>query len=266
VLECVVNISEGRDDVVLTALEQACGAALLDRHTDPFHHRSVFTLLGEQGARRLAAAAVARVTLEGHDGVHPRIGVVDVVPFVALGGSSKADAVHARDAFAAWAAEQLGVPSFLYGDDVRTLPEVRRHAWTELLPDVGPIAPHATAGAMAVGARPVLVAYNLWLAEPDLVRAKEVAAAVRTPQLRTLGLAVGDRVQVSCNLVDPLAVGPADAWDQVAAQVELAGAELVGLLPEAVLARVGSDRWEQLDLAPDRTIEARVAAASWDGT
>jgi glutamate formiminotransferase len=266
VLECVVNVSEGRDGEVLRALDEVCGAALLDRHTDAHHHRSVFTLLGEQAPRDLAAAAVERLTLPGHDGVHPRIGVVDVVPFVALDGSTPADALRARDAFVTWVADDLGVPAFRYGDDVRTLPDVRRQAWHELLPDAGPPAPHPTAGAAAVGARPVLVAYNLWLAEPNLGRAKAVAATVRTPRLRTLGLAVGERVQVSCHLVDPLAVGPAEAWDRVAEHAEVAGAELVGLVPEAVLARTDPERWAQLDLAADRTIEARVATSGWAET
>ncbi|HZM32571.1 MAG TPA: hypothetical protein VFB77_18865, partial [Acidimicrobiales bacterium] len=116
-----------------------------------------------------------------------------------------------------------------------------------------------TAGAVAVGARPVLVAWNLWLAVPDLDRARAVAAAVRSPEVRALGLPVGDRVQVSLNLVDPLAVGPAEAWDRVAVLVAVAGAELVGLVPASVLDRTDPGRWAQLDLAPDRTIEARLA-------
>lgn len=263
-LECVVNVSEGRDAALLADLDQVCGSALLDRHTDAHHHRSVFTLVGEQAPRRLAAAAVARVSLEAHDGVHPRIGVVDVVPFVALADATAEDAQRARDDFCRWAGDELGVPCFRYGPE-RTLPDVRRHAWVDLAPDRGPSAPHPTAGAMAVGARPVLVAYNLWLRDADLDHARAVAAAVRSPQMRTLGLAVGDRVQVSCNLVDPTAVGPADAWDRVAAQVEVAGAELVGLIPEVVLSATDPARWEALDLAAERTIEARLAASDWRG-
>jgi len=267
VLECVVNLSEGRSAEALAALDAAAGDALLDRHTDPHHHRSVFTLVGEQGPRRLAAAAVEHLSLDQHDGVHPRIGAVDVVPFVPLGSTTLAEATRARDDFARWAAEELGLPGFLYGPMAegreRTLPEVRRGAWTELLPDTGPAAPHATAGAVAVGARPVLVAYNLWLAEPDLARAKAVAAMVRSERLRTLGLAVGDRVQVSCNLVAPLEVGPAEAWDGVAEHAEVAGAELVGLVPEAVLHAIDPSQWGRLDLAEDRTIEARLTARGW---
>jgi hypothetical protein len=104
----------------------------------------------------------------------------------------------------------------------------------------------------------VLVAWNLWLVEPDLARARSVAAAVRSPEVRALGLAVGARVQVSLNLVEPLRVGPAEAYDRVAALVDVAGAELVGLVPAAVLGRTDPARWAQLDLSADRTIEARL--------
>ncbi len=103
-----MNISEGRDTALLAELDDACGADLLDRHTDPHHHRSVFTLVGEEAPRRLAAAAVARLDLSTHEGVHPRLGVVDVVPFVPLAGSPMDEAVAARDAFAGWAVAELG--------------------------------------------------------------------------------------------------------------------------------------------------------------
>lgn len=257
-LECVVNVSEGRDPTVLAALDAACGVDLLDRHTDRDHHRSVFTVVGEQAPRALAAAAVERIDLRAHAGVHPRIGVVDVVPFVPLGEASLADAVAARDRFAAWAAGELGVPCYRYGPE-RSLPEVRRAVREGAPPDVPATHPRAGAGACAVGARPVLVAYNVWLAEPDRERAEAAAAAVRGPGLRALGLAVGERVQVSMNLVDPAVVGPAEAYDRVAAEVAVAGAELVGLVPEGVLRAVPEARWAELDLAPERTIEARLA-------
>jgi len=263
VLECVVNISEGRDVVVLDALAAAAGADLLDVHTDPWHHRSVLTLVGEDAPRRVAAEAVARIDLGAHTGVHPRIGAVDVVPFVPLAGTAMADAVAARDRFAAWAAEVLGLPCFLYGPE-RALPEVRRDAFASLAPDVGPADPHPTAGGCAVGARGLLVAYNLWLAEPDLTAAGRAARAVRGDGIRSLALAVGDRVQVSMNLVDPLRVGPAEAWDRVSAHVGVAGAELVGLVPDAVLRATPTARWAALDLAEDRTIEARLAARPED--
>jgi glutamate formiminotransferase len=112
---------------------------------------------------------------------------------------------------------------------------------------------------MCVGARPPLVAYNVWLVEPDLALARRIAAAVRGPHLRALGLAVGRRVQVSMNLIAPGVLGPAAAYDLVAAQAPVAGAELVGLVPQDVLLAIAPERWDELDLGPDRTIEARMA-------
>lgn len=259
-LECVVNLSEGRDRRILDELVDVAGSALLDLHTDPDHHRSVWTLRGEDAPRRLTTAAVARLDLRNHMGVHPRIGVVDVVPFVALSGSHPTEAIVARDTFCAWAAAELGLPCFTYGAE-RTLPDVRRHAFAGLSPSNGLNRPHPSAGAVAVGAREVLVAYNLWLAEPDIDLARAVARELRSPAVRALGLAVGDRVQVSLNLVSPLEVGPGAVWDAVAARTSVAGAELVGLIPEAVLRAEPPGRWAHLDLDPDRTIEARLAQA-----
>ena len=249
----MLNVSEGRDERVLDALAAAAGADLLDVHTDRWHHRSVLTLVGEDAPRRVAAAAVAAIDLRTHTGVHPRIGVADVVPFVPLTGSSMADALAARDRFATWMQDELSVPCLLYGPE-RTLPELRREAAGR--------AGHPTAGLCAVGARPLLVAYNLWLADAEVALATRVAAAVRGEGIRALGLAVGGRAQVSMNLVTPLEVGPADAWDRVAEHAEVVGAELVGLVPEAVLRAAPQHRWEDLDLSPDRTIEARLARRS----
>jgi glutamate formiminotransferase len=257
VLECVVNISEGRDLAAIDAIARAAGDALLDVHRDADHHRSVLTLVGEEAPRAVAAAAVARLDLRRHAGAHPRIGVVDVVPFVALEGSDDGDARRARDEFSAWAADELGVPCFRYGDE-RTLPEIRRSAFRGLAPDTGPATPHPSAGAMAVGHRPVLVAYNVWLAEPDLELAKRIAVELRSPAVRTLGLQVGDEVQVSMNLIAPELVGPGAATDAVAAHAEVGRCELVGLVPAAVLANEDPQRWGALDLDEDRTIEARI--------
>lgn len=258
-LECVVNISEGRELSVVEVIGRAAGRELLDVHTDPDHNRSVLTVVGEQAARAVAIATVLSIDLSIHDGAHPRIGALDVVPFVPLGASTMADAVAARDRFAAWLGDELDVPCFLYGPE-RTLPEIRRGAFETLVPDVGPISPHPTAGACAVGARGVLVAYNLWLHRPDLDLARRVAKELRGPAVRTLGLEVGDGVQVSVNLVDPMQVGPADVYDEVASQADIARAELVGLMPRAVLDRIDPSRWALLDLGPDRTIEGRLEA------
>ena len=267
-LECVVNLSEGRDGGLLEELAAAAGSCLLDVHTDAHHHRSVFTLAGAQvelAVRTLATNAVARIDLSHHDGVHPRIGAVDVVPFVPLAGSDLVDAIAARNRFASWAAAELALPCFLYGPE-RTLPELRRSAFSVLAPDVGPLRPHPTGGAVAVGARGVLVAFNLWLA-PGLAvdAARRVAAAIRGPALRTLGLDVGGRAQVSCNLVEPAVLGPSAVYDLVAAQVEVDRAELVGLLPASILSAVPSERWRELDLDENRTIEGRLDKAGLDG-
>jgi glutamate formiminotransferase len=262
VLECVVNVSEGRDERVLADLAAAAGSDLLDVHTDVHHHRSVFTVVGAEAPRRLTAAAVDRIDLSGHDGAHPRLGAVDVVPFVPLAGSTLADALAARDAFASWAASELGVPVFVYGPE-RVLPEVRRRAFRDLQPDAGPRSPHPTAGACCVGAREVLVAYNLWLTGGTLEQARAVAAEVRGPELRALGLQVGGAVQVSMNLIAPERLGPAGAHDLVAEALDgsdasIERAELVGLLPAAVLDAIEPSRWVELDLSVDRTIEARL--------
>lgn len=256
-LACVVNVSEGRSSLVLDALAAVAGADLLDTHVDPHHHRAVLTLAGEDAPRAVAVEAVRRIDLRRHAGAHPRLGAIDVVPFVPLGGTAMAAALSARDRFSDWLDAELGVPAFRYGGDGPSLPEVRRAA-RHRRPDRGGPLPHPTAGATAVGARGVLVAYNLVLVEPDLGRARAVAAAVRGPAVRALGLRVGDEVQVSMNLVAPAEVGPGGAFDAVAAHAAVARAELVGLLPESVLHAVDRNRWEQLDLAADRTIEARL--------
>jgi glutamate formiminotransferase len=257
VIECVPNVSEGRRSAVVAELAALAGRDLLDVHTDPDHHRSVLTLAGEHAVRAVTRRAVEVLDLRTHHGAHPRIGVVDVVPFVALEGSTPQDAQRARDDFADFAAGELEVPVFLYGPE-RTLPDIRRQAWTELAPDLGPDVPHPTAGAICVGVREVLVAYNVWLAEPDLAAARAIARSLRGPAVRALGLAVGDRVQVSVNLVRPDEVGPAQVYDAVAARAVVARAELVGLVPARVLQRIDPARWDTLDLAPERTIEWRL--------
>jgi glutamate formiminotransferase len=262
VLECVINVSEGHDGPALSAIVAAAGDTLLDLHRDEHHNRAVLTLAGdhvEDAARAVAATAVDQLDLRTHAGAHPRIGVLDVVPFVPLTGSTMDDAITARGAFAIWAGRELALPCFLYGPE-RSLPDLRRAAFTTLAPDTGPATPHLTAGACAVGARSVLVAYNLWLATNDLAAAKAIAASLRSPVVRALGLQVGEHVQVSCNLLAPDRCGPAEVFDQVAGRAEVATAELVGLLPHDVLAAVAQDRWAELDLSEDRTIEARLRA------
>ena len=256
-LECVINVSEGRSHAIIDSLAQSCAGDLLDIHSDPDHNRSVFTLVGVDAPRALARAAVSTLSLGDHSGVHPRIGVVDVVPFVPLVNSTMHDAQKARDEFAAWAAEELHVPSFLYGTE-RTLPDIRKNAWTSLFPEVGSKVPHATAGAMCVGVREPLVAYNLWLENVDLATTRRIASSVRTESIRTLGLQVGAFTQVSVNLIQPMIAGPNDVYEAVSQHVKVHHAELVGLLPASVLAVIPRARWEDLDLSVERTIEWRV--------
>jgi glutamate formiminotransferase len=263
-LECVVNVSEGRDSVILAELATAAGPGLLDVHSDAIHHRSVFTVSDadtgalEASVRGLAGRAMDLLDLRRHEGIHPRLGVVDVVPFVPLGDTPDlTEALAMRGRFAAWFAAR-GVPCFEYGPE-RGLPEVRRRAFRDLLPSAGPDHPHETAGACCVGARPILVAYNVVLAVgPDTATA--VAGELRGPALRVLGLDFAGSGQVSFNLVSPSEIGPADAYDLVAARAPVACAELVGLIPERVLHQIPERRWAQLGLSEEATIEARLTA------
>lgn len=260
-LECVINVSEGRRPDVLEGIAAAAGDALLDLHADPDHNRAVLTLAGpavEEAARAVATATVEAVDLGTHRGAHPRTGAVDVVPFVPLVGTSMDAAIAARDAFAAWMTDALAVPCRTYGFDGRSLPELRQ--------ELRGVAGHPTAGVCCVGARPVLVAYNVWLRDGVGVdEARAVAAAVRGPFVRALGLDVGGTAQVSFNLTEPALVGPDAAFDAVATRTEVARAELVGLAPASVLAAIPTERWAELDLEPSRTIESRLEEAGLGG-
>jgi len=282
--ECVINISEGRDPEVIAAVAAAGGVCLLDVHSDAEHHRSVLTLGGplhevSSAARRVAAAAVGAIDLTEHRGIHPRLGAVDVVPFVQLDQADTSVApweaiIAARDSFASWAGSELGIPCFLYGPE-RSLPDIRRHAFSTLSPDTGPTAPHPTAGASAVGARRVLIAYNVWIAGPsaggpapeshiDVTEvARSLAARLRRPGLRTLGLAVDGGAQVSCNVVDHHQVTLSEVFDEVATGSAEFGCsvtrgELVGLVPQVSLSAVDECRWVALGLRAEDTIEFRM--------
>jgi glutamate formiminotransferase len=277
ITQCVVNISEGRNEPLLAEWTAVLGPLLLDLHRDPDHHRSVFTLAGDvvdlnDAVRILASACVTHLDLGTHQGAHPRLGVLDVVPFVPFDPGKEPPrhlrtTVLLRDAFARWLGNTLGVPTFLYGPRSegvnRTLPQVRAGAFVEMAPDFGPPHPHPTAGATAVGARTALVAYNVWVSSVTVAR--RVAPLVRGPAVRALGLAIGDKAQVSCNLIDPGLVGPAQVYESVTVLVEEAGgsvhgAELVGLIPETVLKAIPQSRWAALGLSANLTVEARLAA------
>ena len=277
-----MNVSEGEDAEAIDRLAGSCRSHLLDLHSDADHNRSVFTLGGGEGlfdaVEGLAREVVASLDLSAHSGAHPRIGTLDVVPWVSLaragqdGGvlvdGPRAPAIEARRRFASWAGTELRLPCFEYGFGAPSLPEVRRRAWVELAPTTGPETPHPTAGGCAVGARPVLVAYNFWLADDDLVAAGVVARELRSlhpGRIRTLALRVGTRVQVSCNLIDPWSAGPGAAFDFVASRTAVERCELVGLVPAAVLRAEPRHRWKELGLDPSTTIEARLERAGLDG-
>jgi glutamate formiminotransferase / 5-formyltetrahydrofolate cyclo-ligase len=270
VFECVINISEGRDLDLLDELHVTASSSLRDLHADPTHNRSVFTLINDaeslrRDVRSLIAGAFQALDLRTHEGVHPRFGVVDVVPFVALDPEAPAEAEGLRDDTAQWITEEFQVPVFLYGPiggTLRTLPEVRKHAFHELVPDKGPPLASSKLGAVAVGARPVLVAWNIWLAGVSRDETRALVKAVRRPEVRSLAFRTGEHTQVSCNLIDPMVVGPSSVYDEVTARLPVGGeivrCELVGLVPRAVLDAVERGRWEQLGLSANQTIESRL--------
>jgi len=261
-LECVINISEGRDPSVIADLGKAAGNSLLDTHSDRFHNRSVFTLYGKnvyQDASALAEKAFELLDLTQHEGVHPRIGILDVVPFVPIGNTDISEALEARQRFGLEISAKFLVPVFLYGPN-RSLPYVRREAFKTLKPDFGPSAPHPRYGAVAVGARELLVAYNLYLTRPDLDEARLIAQEVRSHCFRTLGLKVGNEVQISANLVDPLNHGIYEFYKAVSRLTPISRGELVGLAPLKTIEETPGHLWETLDLEIDKALEIRTSA------
>lgn len=280
-LECVPNVSEGRRRDVIERIGAACADCLLDVHVDADHNRSVFTLVADDadelvGCVKQLAHEVARHADDSwHDGVHPRVGALDVVPFVALSGTGdeRALAAHSAHDFARWLAGTLDVPTFLYGDadpKGRSLPSLRRDAFVRRAPDFGPGEPHPELGATAVGARPVLVAVNCVLESEDVELARRIAHDVRErggglPGVRALGfeLASRQRAQVSMNLTALSDAGLERACMEVrrlaqGAGSDVAGVELVGLLPRAELGRCSAEFRRWADLTDDQTIERRI--------
>ncbi len=292
-LECVPNISEGRDLAAVARIADAVarvpGVRVLDRHSDAVHHRSVLTLVGAAAPLRAAVislfeATLAEVDISTHRGAHPRIGAIDVVPFVPLTGATMADAVAAARATGAEVAARFAVPVFLYEAAAtqvgrRALQDVRRGQFEGLAdklrrpewqPDFGPAVPHPRLGAVAIGARGVLVAYNITLATTRLVVARRVAAAVREssgglPCVKALGIALPDRgvVQVSMNLTDIDRTSLADAFDAVAREaardgVEVLESEVVGLLPARALLGAATRYLRLPRFGAERLLEARL--------
>jgi len=269
-LECVPNVSEGRDTGRLRRLGDAvekAGAELVDVHSDVDHHRSVFTFLGapenvERAALAFARLAVELIDLRRHAGVHPRIGAVDVVPFVPLAGLPMADAVTIAQRVGRALAAETGLPVFFYEEasivpDRRDLPELRAGGFERLaerladprwLPDAGPAAPHPSAGATVIGARRPLIALNAMLATDDLAGARAVAAAIRErsagglPGVRALGVMLPSRriAQISMNLLDYRRTPPRAVMQRLDAETAQRGLrittyELVGCAPATAL-------------------------------
>jgi glutamate formiminotransferase len=269
-LVAVPNVSEGRDEDVLDGIGAAFArhAHVLHRSADPDHHRAVFFLAGEPGElhRALAAGAVAaaeRIDLGAHDGLHPRVGALDVAPVVFLEESGRGAAI-AEALLAADAIGTSGIPVFLYGELAggRTRAELRRGGPAGLAergtpPDYGPPELHPTAGATLVAARPPLLAFNLELAPPATpADARAIAARLRTelPGVKALGLQLErqDLVQVSTNVEDHRALTLADVLAAVRSEHEVRAAELVAPAPEAALAGWPAD----VELRMPATIEA----------
>ncbi len=265
--ELVPNLSEGRnDETIRRAAEavEATGARVLDRSSDAAHHRSVITIVGEgakliEAAVALARVARERIDLRTHSGLHPRIGALDVLPFVPLGDAPMAEAVALARAAAQAIWEREGIPSFLYGEaallpERRLLANARRDGFEGLharfaredRPDIGDIAAHPSAGAVAVGAREMLVAWNIELESEDLAAGKAIAAELRErggglPGIRALAFRLANgRVQLSFNITQYRATSPLRLRRAAAAAaakrgIALGASELIGLLPRAAL-------------------------------
>ena len=327
-IESVPNVSEGRRPEVIDRLAQAItsvsGVFLLDRTSDASHNRSVFTLAGEHDAvsdalERLVEVAISEIDMEAHDGEHPRIGAVDVIPFIPLGDTTLDACVDLARDLGKRIAGRFELPVYLYAraaqrSDREKLADVRRGQFeglkTEIgqpgrAPDFGPATIHPRAGAVAIGARPFLIAYNINLASDDVELAKRIARRVREsggglPRVQANGFEVREPerghpllAQVSMNLLD-FAVTPLwRVWDTVrelAAQdgVALLESELIGLAPlasllavaehadgsppatdaegEEVRLRVAADYLRLRDFSPLQALERRLALATGDTT
>ena len=290
-IEAVPNFSEGRRADVIDALAaaiQAPGVCLLDRTSDPDHNRTVLTVAGPppavvEGLLRAVAPAAERINLFEQRGVHPRLGATDVVPLVPLRNITLAEcAVWATDLGRRIGAE-LGLPVYLYEaaatrPERRNLADVRRGQFEALVaeitqperaPDFGP-AIVGPAGAVIVGARPVLIAFNIYLRDADLATAKAIAAAVRErdgglPAVRALGLLVDGQPQVSLNLVDYTRTPLHVALDTVtrlarAHDAEVDRTELIGLLPQEAVLQAAAHYLKLPSLESHNVIESALAA------
>jgi glutamate formiminotransferase len=294
-VECVPNFSEGRRPEVVDAIAAAVsgtpGAILLDRTSDVDHNRSVLTFAGPpdvvtQAAENAVAVALDRIDMTRHEGQHPRLGAVDVVPFVPLGVTTMDEAVDLAREFGARIAERFNLPVYLYAkaatrQERTILADIRKPQFeglkdvigtTDFAPDFGPSVSHPTAGATVVGARPFLIAYNINLETKDVELARRIARRVRErsgglPRVQALGLFLDDLAcaQVSMNLLDHDVTPLWLVWETVTALaqdegVEARESELIGLAPLSALTEVA----DHISADESEPAEARItAAAKW---
>src|SRR5438067_2927919 len=292
-VECVPNFSEGRDSATLDALRAAIasvlGVRLLDVQADPSHNRSVFTLVARPDAAAEAAframrGATERIDLTRHSGEHPRMGATDVVPFVPVRDVTMDECVAVARRLAERAATELGIPIYLYAraatrPERERLPDIRKGEFEGLRdrigqdpaadPDFGPKRIHPTAGATAIGARPFLVAFNIYLDTGDVRVAKEIAQQIRTSSgglaaVQAAGFAVDGHAQVSMNLLDIDTTSPATVFAAVESRarargIEIQKSEVVGLVPERAILAAGAAYLKVPDAA-DHLLEEKIRA------
>jgi glutamate formiminotransferase/formiminotetrahydrofolate cyclodeaminase len=299
-IECVPNFSEGRRPEVIDAIRDAIasvnGAHVLDVSADASHNRCVITFVAPIETVADAAfsgirEALHRIDLTTHSGEHPRMGAADVVPFIPLEGSTMEDCIALARQLGERVGRELSIPVFLYEraatrPDRENLADVRRGEFEGIrdeigrtpqrTPDFGPSAVHRTAGAVAIGARPFLVAYNVYLGPAsNMPVAKEVAKAVRgsaggLKYVKGLGFEVDGQAQVSMNLVDTERTPLHQAYDMVRMEAEARGvtptwSELVGLVPERVLFEAAARHVRLRNFTPDMVLERKVRSAIMGG-
>jgi glutamate formiminotransferase len=295
-MECVPNFSEGRDREKVGAIADAIlsiqGVKLLDFSMDSDHHRSVFTFIGSPedvftGAMAACKKALDVIDMRKHEGVHPRLGAVDVVPFVPLGGADMQDAVALAHRFGREFAGKNRIPVYFYGEAAlhpkrKELSEIRRGGYEKLKekikdprwqPDAGPSVFNDRAGATVVGARMPLIAFNVNLNTGDLAIAKTIAAAIRQSggglkHVMAIGVPLKSRkiVQISMNLTNYRETSVRTVFDAVKKQVSQQGAailesEFIGLVPEAALEGVSADYLQSSRFSADCIIETHLRKA-----
>ena len=293
VIECIPNVSEGQRPEVIRQLSVAVsgvpGVRLLDVQSDATHHRSVLTFVGDRGpvrdaVLRLYEAALSSIDLRQHKGEHPRLGAVDVCPFVPIEGVTIQECAQMAREVGAEIAARFGVPVFLYEEAAstparRNLEDIRRGEYEGLVkklqqlewaPDFGPSAPHASFGATVIGARMPLIAYNINLATDRLDVAKKIAAAIRMSSggfrfVKAMGLALEDRgiVQVSMNLTNYEKTPIFRVFETVKREaarygVSILESEIVGLVPSAALTSSAEFYLQLEGFRADQVLESRL--------